>query len=94
MNQETPVITGMDKLARRYDLPVIFMNTLRTRRGYYEVTFELIIPEPEKTKPNEIARQYIQSVERLIRKQPEFYLWSHKRWKYKPEIYKKQKGTE
>jgi Kdo2-lipid IVA lauroyltransferase/acyltransferase len=88
MNQETPVITGMDRLARKYNLPVVFMNVSRPRRGYYEITYETIEPEPAKTKPNELAEKYIRCVEKLVRNQPEFYLWSHKRWKYRADKYK------
>ena len=88
MNQETPVITGMDKLARKFNLPVIFMNVKRPKRGYYQITFKEICAEPDKANPYEIAEKYMQSMESLIKVQPEYWLWSHKRFKYKPEEYK------
>jgi KDO2-lipid IV(A) lauroyltransferase len=64
------------------------MNVKRVKRGYYEITFKEICTEPDKTKPNEIAEKYMRSVEQLIYTQPEYWLWSHKRFKYKPEEYK------
>lgn len=86
MNQKTPILTGMEKLAKRFDIPVVFFNMKRVKRGYYEVTFELITETPEETKDHEISERYISMVEQLIREQPEYYLWSHKRWKYSPEV--------
>ncbi len=88
LNQETPVITGMDKLARKFNLPVIFMNVQHPKRGYYQITFKEICTEPDKANPYEIAEKYIRSMESLIKVQPEYWLWSHKRFKYKPEEYK------
>ncbi|MBN1950440.1 MAG: lysophospholipid acyltransferase family protein [Bacteroidales bacterium] len=87
MNQKTPVISGMDKIARKYDLPVIFVNVLRTRRGYYEVSYDMIEANPRDTLPNEITDKYMKHLEALIRKQPELYLWSHKRWKFSYDEY-------
>ncbi len=88
LNQETPAITGMDKLARKFNFPVIFMNVHRPRRGYYKITFEEISNESNKSGPHEITEKYIRYVEKLIYTQPEYWLWSHKRFKYKPEEYK------
>jgi KDO2-lipid IV(A) lauroyltransferase len=88
MHQDTPVITGMDKLARKFNLAVVFLNVRRFRRGYYTVEFKLLDAEPKKSPQYSIAEKYIRSLEELIRQQPEFYLWSHKRWKYKPEFFK------
>jgi KDO2-lipid IV(A) lauroyltransferase len=93
LNQETPVITGMDKLARKFNFPVVFMNVNRPKRGYYKVTFEIICDEPIKVKEYTITEKYIRTVEKLILTQPELWLWSHKRFKYKPEEYKPQKGN-
>lgn len=88
LNQETPVITGMDKIARKYNLPVIFMNVHRPKRGYYKVTLEIISNKPDALQPYTIIEKYIRNVEKLIHSKPEYWLWSHKRFKYKPEEYK------
>lgn len=88
LNQDTPVITGMDKIARKYNFPVIFMAVKRLRRGYYEVTFEVISDNPSAESTFGIAEKYIRRVEKLIHSSPEYWLWSHKRFKYKAEKYK------
>jgi Kdo2-lipid IVA lauroyltransferase/acyltransferase len=87
-NQETPVITGMEKLAQRFDLALVFLKVRRVRRGYYEVTFDMIANEPGRYENNKISEIYIRKVEEHVKAQPEFYLWSHNRWKYSPEKYK------
>ena len=93
LNQETPIITGMDKLARKLDLPVVFMNIQRVKRGYYHIKFEMIEDKSKLAKPYEIIERYIKKVEDMIHMQPEYWLWSHKRFKYKPEEYKIIKGS-
>jgi KDO2-lipid IV(A) lauroyltransferase len=87
-NQEAPIITGMEKLARRYNLTVVFLNVRRIRRGYYRITFEILADEPSKYAPFEISERYIRKTEKLVKEKPEYYLWSHNRWKYKAEDFK------
>ncbi|MBA7523952.1 Lipid A biosynthesis lauroyltransferase [subsurface metagenome] len=93
LNQEAPVITGLEKLSLRYDLPVVFFNMSRVKRGFYEITFELIVENPKKTKKYEITEAYIHRVEKMVKERPEYYLWSHKRWKYKPEEFKSEAAS-
>ncbi|MBN2522828.1 MAG: lysophospholipid acyltransferase family protein [Bacteroidales bacterium] len=87
LNQETPMLTGMEKLAQRFDLAVVFFNMKRVKRGFYEIQLELITDDPKNTKPYEITEKYVRMVEQLIHYQPEYYLWSHRRWKYDPKIF-------
>lgn len=90
LNQKTPVISGMDKLARKYNMPVVFINIERVRRGYYEVSYDLIEENPAETKPDEITENYMRHLEKMIYKQPELYLWSHKRWKFSYDEFKER----
>jgi Kdo2-lipid IVA lauroyltransferase/acyltransferase len=84
-NQDAPVITGMEKLSHRFDLPIVFLLVRRVRRGYYQIAFELLVDDPGSYLPHEITKKYIRKVEQLVKQQPEYYLWSHNRWKYAPE---------
>ena len=88
LHQETPVITGMGKLARKFNFPVIFMNVQRPKRGYYKITFEEISDNPVTSGTYEIIEKYMRKMEALIYRQPEYWLWSHKRFKYGAEEYK------
>ena len=88
MNQETPVITGTERLARKYNLAVVFLEIDRVKRGYYKIAYRLISEDPRNEAQNEITEKYIRKVEEMITKRPELWLWSHNRWKYLPEEYK------
>jgi Kdo2-lipid IVA lauroyltransferase/acyltransferase len=83
LNQETLVFTGPEKLAKKFKYPVVFMNVERVKRGYYEVTPELLCENPENTSENEITDRFFQRLEAEIKKDPTPWLWSHKRWKHK-----------
>jgi Kdo2-lipid IVA lauroyltransferase/acyltransferase len=59
------------------------MNVVRVKRGYYEVTPELLFENPENTDENEISHRFFSRLEAEIVKDPVTWLWSHKRWKHK-----------
>jgi KDO2-lipid IV(A) lauroyltransferase len=82
LNQETPVFLGTEQLARKYNYPVYFMDIKRPKRGYYDIEIIPIAVKPGETKEYEITTRYMQLLEEKIKKQPELWLWSHKRWKY------------
>jgi KDO2-lipid IV(A) lauroyltransferase len=83
LNQDTSVFTGPEKLAAKFNYPVVFMNIKRPRRGYYEIFPELLIAEPKETQPNEISERFTRRLEKEIIEDPVIWLWSHKRWKHK-----------
>lgn len=81
LNHDTPVLTGTERIARKMNQAVFFLDVHRTRRGYYEAEFKLITREPKKMAEYEITTTYFRMLEESIRKAPEFWLWSHNRWK-------------
>ena len=83
LNQDTPLFTGAEKLAKKLNFPVVFINIVRIKRGYYEIKAEVLSENPKDTKENEITQAYIQRLEKEIIKMPETWLWSHRRWKHK-----------
>lgn len=85
LNQDTPVITGPEKLARKFDLAVIFIDVMLIKPGYYTLTYRLVTDTPKETEEFEITKKYFRLVEEQIARKPELYLWSHKRWKHKRE---------
>jgi Kdo2-lipid IVA lauroyltransferase/acyltransferase len=83
LNQDTAVYEGPDKLARKFNYPVVYMNAKRIKRGYYEVTPELLFSEPANTLENEISDVFMKRLEQEIKQDPVTWLWSHRRWKHK-----------
>ncbi len=85
LHQDTPILTGPERIARKLDLPVIFLDTRKERRGYYSVELQLVTEYPRETAENEITERYARLLERMILRDPAYWLWTHKRWKYKHE---------
>ena len=88
LNQDTAVLHGPEKYARLHNLPVVFAFPQKIKRGYYKVKFFMLVEDPSKTAPGEITRIYMNALEKIIKDNPEYYLWSHRRWKLKKEVAK------
>ncbi len=82
LNRETGWNIGPEKLARKFDYTVLFGHSKKIKRGYYEVEFTTICESPKDKNTGEITDIYSQLLEDLIRQKPEYWLWSHKRWKH------------
>ena len=83
MGITVPVHTGAEMLAKRYDLEVVFAKVKKVKRGYYEATFVPIANNPKSIPDYEITDVYLKEVEQQILEAPEFYFWTHKRWKHR-----------
>ncbi len=82
LHRDTCWFYGLEKMARLLDYAVVFVEMKRVRRGYYEVTFQLIAEDPKATEDGFIMEQYVRHVERFIQSYPDNWLWSHRRWKH------------
>lgn len=83
LNQDTGFYRGAEKVAVKYDMAVVFIDIIKRRRSYYEVEYHLISEHPRAEEPNAIIARYASRLEEVIRSKPEYWLWSHRRWKYK-----------
>lgn len=83
LNREASFFSGPQLLAKRLNHPVFFQHVKKVARGKYEASYTLLINEPAKLSSNEILRIYVQKMEEVIKSEPEYYLWTHKRWKHK-----------
>jgi len=82
LNQDTAVFTGPEKLAVKFNYPVVYMNIQRPRRGHYEVFPELLFASSHDTAEGEISEAFTKRLEREIILDPTLWLWSHRRWKH------------
>lgn len=85
LNQDTIFAEGGEQLSRKFSLPVWFASMRRRRRGEYEMYVEQLYDGRESVEEYEITERYVRRLEQTIRECPELWLWSHRRWKYKPE---------
>lgn len=85
LNQPTPIFLGIEKIAKSTNYPVIFCDITRVKRGFYNCDFKLICDNPAETAEMEITHKHAEILENRINLEPAYWLWSHKRWKYKPK---------
>lgn len=85
LNQQTAVFLGVEKLAKLTNSVVVFCDVRRIRRGYYQCTFIPMFKNPKETNTYEITHAHVKYLEEVIKEKPEYWLWSHRRWKFKPE---------
>lgn len=82
LNHEyTPVFTGGERIMRKMNNAVFYVEMSRPKRGYYTATYKLITREPNTLPADDITRRFFCLLEGTIRQEPAFYLWSHNRWK-------------
>ncbi len=83
LNQDTPVFRGTEKIAQKLDLPVVYISNIKKKRGVYEMRAKVLTDYPKDTAPGEISEMHTRELETEIREHPEYWLWSHRRWKHK-----------
>lgn len=81
LNQDTAVVTGPERFSKMLDSPVVFMKIHKMKRGRYKLEFEDILSKPKESEEGEITVRHAKVLEAVIRASPEYWLWSHKRWK-------------
>ncbi|MGA0274385.1 MAG: lysophospholipid acyltransferase family protein [Flavobacteriaceae bacterium] len=82
MGTEVPVYTGAERLARELNIPLVYGEINRVKRGFYEVKFKLLSAQPKTTEVYEITDRYTDWLETQISHDPTQYMWSHRRFKY------------
>jgi KDO2-lipid IV(A) lauroyltransferase len=85
LGRKTAFYNGMEKVARALDYAVIYLDIIRRKRGFYQVEVKVITDSAANTKTDEITLNYVSLLEESIIKQPDNWLWSHKRWKKNTE---------
>lgn len=85
LNQDTPVYLGIEKLALKTHQPVYFGKFIKVKRGYYEAVVEKLCDDCNDLPPHELTERHLKALEAAIRENPEYWLWSHRRWKIKKE---------
>jgi Kdo2-lipid IVA lauroyltransferase/acyltransferase len=83
MNQDTPVVLGPEKISGKFDMAVVYFNVIPVKRGYYEAEFLLIFEDVKHSETYEVTTKYYEILEKIIREKPEYWLWTHHRWKHK-----------
>lgn len=87
MHHDTPVFTGPERIAHKFDTDVYYLDVRRESRGHYVARYELMSEHPSALPEFELTRMYFRMLEKSLHRQPPFYLWTHNRWKRTHEEY-------
>jgi len=81
LNQDTPVFRGAFSIAQRLNYPIVYARMQPVRRGHYSLIFKLLTDDPMAHTELELAELYFKELESNINAHPEYWLWSHRRWR-------------
>ncbi len=85
LRPQTAVLTGFEKIARKLDMVLVYVDVEVVKRGYYRAELQLLEDNPAGCPDNDITERYIRAMERTILRAPHAWLWTHKRWKHAPK---------
>lgn len=83
LNQDTAVFTGVGKIAAKYDMAVVYFHIQKVKRGHYNLNIELLLEHTKGLSEELITETHVRRLEEIIREKPEYWIWSHRRWKHK-----------
>jgi Kdo2-lipid IVA lauroyltransferase/acyltransferase len=83
LNQDTAVFTGAGKIASKYDMAIVFFHIQKIKRGHYNLDIELLHDHTKGLSEEVITESHVRRLEEIIREKPEYWIWSHRRWKHK-----------
>ncbi len=82
MGIEVPVYTGAEYLSKKFDMNVIFLKVEKVKRGFYQASLEVLSDDVNSIPNYALTRMFLDRVEEQIKEAPQFYLWTHRRWKH------------
>jgi KDO2-lipid IV(A) lauroyltransferase len=86
LNQDTPVYTGTEKIAAKYDMAMVYFHVQKIKRGHYNLKIELLLDHTAGLPEHVVTETHVRKLEETIREKPEYWLWSHRRWKHKKPV--------
>jgi len=81
-----PVHVGGEEICKTNDLIPVYLQVRKIKRGFYQGTFSILAGDPRQVGDYEITNRFLEKVEESIREAPEFYFWTHKRWKHRNKV--------
>ncbi len=93
LHHDTPVFTGTERIAKHQDMAVFYLDVTRPKRGYYEAEFKLVSDKIQEEPKFAVTESYMKLLEATIRRAPQYWLWSHNRWKRTHEEYNRLMGN-
>lgn len=83
LNQDTAIYMGAEKIASKYDMAIVYFHIRKIKRGYYELNINLLFEHTAGLPEHLITETHVKFLENIIREEPAYWIWSHRRWKHK-----------
>ncbi len=83
MDIVVPVHVGAEGLCKNLELPAVYLKVRKLKRGYYEGSFKVLAENPKEFENYQITDAFLREVEKSIWEAPQYYFWTHKRWKHR-----------
>ena len=83
MGINVPCFIGAEAVAKKYNYPIGFLKIDKVKRGHYEAEIVSLSENPMEESEFSITQKFNRLLEEQIKAKPEYYLWTHKRWKHK-----------
>lgn len=80
--QQVPAFVGTESLSKKYNYPVIYIDTMKVKRGYYEAKMEILTENSSDIPDFDLTDLFMKKLEEKVKKRPEYYFWTHKRFKH------------
>ncbi|MER3373140.1 MAG: lysophospholipid acyltransferase family protein [Allomuricauda sp.] len=78
-----PIHVGAEEICKNTDMIPVYLKVKKTGRGYYEATFKILAEDPKEVEDYKISEAFMKEVEAAIHEAPQYYFWTHKRWKHR-----------
>lgn len=79
-HKDTPVFTGTERIVKMTNHVFFYVDMQRLGRGRYECEFRMMERDTAGIPDFQVTQRYMRELERSIRRQPAYYLWTHDRW--------------
>ncbi len=86
MGITVPAHVGAELLCRKWGLPAVYLKVTKLKRGHYQGSFHLLAEDPDELQEFELTKAFLSMVEHAINEAPEYYFWTHKRWKHRNRV--------
>ena len=80
-HKDTPVFTGIERIVHSQNQAAVYVDVKHVGRGRYECEYHVITCHPEQMGEFELTNIYFHLMEQTINRAPQYWLWSHNRWK-------------
>lgn len=84
LHQDTPVHKGAARFAKMFDCVVVYGDIQKVKRGRYQVSYRVLCDNTKDIAEDDITKLHVKILEQKIIDKPQYWLWTHKRWKRAP----------